>query len=147
VTLFRCQVALPAVSISAGRVRRRVDTISKEDQMQYMLLVYDVPSEWPEDLDTSSPEYQAIYAEYAAVSQDKATKHSAQLQPAEQAKTVRIRDGQTLVTDGPFAETKEHLGGYYLVEADSPDEALALAARIPSARMGGCIEVRPVVEM
>ena len=115
--------------------------------MQYMLLVYDVPSAWPEDLDPSSPEFQAIYAEYAAVSQDEATKHAGQLQPVAQAKSLRIRDGETLVTDGPFAETKEQLGGYYLVEAGSADEALALAARIPSARMGGCVEVRPLVAM
>jgi hypothetical protein len=115
--------------------------------MQYMLLVYDDPAQWPEDVDTSTPEYQALYAEYAAVSQDKATKHAAQLQPVETAKTVRISNGDTLVTDGPFAETKEHLGGYYLVEAGSIDDALAIAARIPSARLGGSVEVRPVVEM
>jgi hypothetical protein len=115
--------------------------------MQYMLLVYDDPSQWEEDPDTSSPEYQAIYAEYAAVSEHKATKHAAQLHPVGAARTVRIKDGETLVTDGPFAETKEHLGGYYLVEAGSIDEALEIAARIPSARLGGSVEVRPVVEM
>ena len=64
-----------------------------------------------------------------------------------EAKTVRVKDGETLVTDGPFAETKETLGGYYLVEADSIDEALELAAQIPSARLGGSVEVRPIVEM
>ena len=63
----------------------------------------------------------AVYSEYAAVSQNKATKHSAQLKGTEEAKTVRIKDGETLVTDGPFAETKETLGGYYLVEAGSID--------------------------
>jgi hypothetical protein len=112
--------------------------------MQYMLLVYDDPKAWP---DMSEQEYQAIYGEYAAVAQDKATKHSAQLQGVEEAKTVRVKDGSPLVTDGPFAETKEKLGGYYLVEADSLDQAVELAARIPSARLGGSIEVRPLVEM
>jgi hypothetical protein len=112
--------------------------------MQYMLLVYDDPKEWPE---LSEAEYGALYEEYGAVARDKATKHSAQLQGTETAKTVRVKDGETLVTDGPFAETKETLGGYYLVEADSADDALALAAKIPSARLGGAIEVRPVVVM
>jgi hypothetical protein len=112
--------------------------------MQYMLLVYDDPKAWPE---LSEEEYGKIYAEYGAVAQDKATKHSAQLKGVEEAKTVRVQNGDTLVTDGPFAETKEALGGYYLVDAGSVDEALALAAKIPSARLGGSIEVRPVVEM
>jgi hypothetical protein len=112
--------------------------------VQYMLLVYDDPSAWPE---LSEDEFRAIYDEYGAVARDAATKHSAQLQGVEQARTVRIRNGETLVTDGPFAETKETLGGYYLVDAGSADEALALAAKIPSARLGGSIEVRPVVEM
>ena len=112
--------------------------------MQYMLLVYDDPKAWPE---LSEEEYGKIYAEYGAVAQDKATKHSAQLKGVEEAKTVRVQNGDTLVTDGPFAETKETLGGYYLVEADTLDDATAIAARIPSARLGGKIEVRPVVEM
>ena len=111
--------------------------------MQYMLLVYDDPKAWP---DMSEQEYQAVYEEYGAVARDGATKHSAQLQGVETATTVRVRNGDTLTTDGPFAETKETLGGYYLVEADSLDEAVELAARIPSARLGGSIEVRPVVE-
>jgi hypothetical protein len=112
--------------------------------MQYMLLVYDDPKAWPE---LSEEEHGKIYAEYGAVAQDKACKHSVQLQGVDAAKTVRISNGDTLVTDGPFAETKETLGGYYLVEADSADEALELAAKIPSARLGGAIEVRPLVEM
>jgi hypothetical protein len=112
--------------------------------VQYMLLVYDDPKTRPE---LSEDEFRTIYEEYAAVARDAATKHSGQLQDTEQAKTVRIRNGETLVTDGPFAETKETLGGYYLVDAGSADEALALAAKIPSARLGGSIEVRPLVEM
>ena len=70
----------------------------------------------------------------------------AQLQPVETATTVRVQDGQTLTTDGPFADTKEVFGGYYVFEADNLDEAIELAARIPAARLGGAIEVRPLVE-
>ena len=71
---------------------------------------------------------------------------TAQLQPPDTATTIRVEDGRTLTTDGPFATTKEALGGYYLVEADDIDAALEIAARIPAARLGGAIEVRPVVE-
>jgi len=111
--------------------------------MQYMLLVYDDPSQWT----VSEDEMPGIYEEYAAVARDKATKHSAQLHGTETAKTVRVRSGETLVTDGPFAETKERLGGYYLVEADSIEDAAKLAAQIPSARLGGSVEVRQVLDM
>jgi hypothetical protein len=69
-----------------------------------------------------------------------------QLYPVDMATTVRVQDGRTLTTDGPFIEAKEALGGYYLYEADDLDAALSLAARIPAARMGGAIEVRPVME-
>jgi hypothetical protein len=69
----------------------------------------------------------------------------AALKPAETATTLRLRDGRTLTTDGPFADTKEVFGGYYVVEADNLDEALELAARIPALRMGGAVEVRPVL--
>ena len=112
--------------------------------MQYMLLVYDDPTAWPE---LSEEEYGKIYAEYAAVSADPATKHSAQLQPVEQATTIQVKDGTMLVTDGPFAETKETLGGYYVIEAETLDDATAIAGRIPSARLGGMVEVRPLMEM
>ena len=111
--------------------------------MQYMLLVYGDPNEW----NVTEDELPAIYEEYAAVSRDKATKHGAQLMGTETAKTVRIRDGETLVTDGPFADTKEVFGGYYIFEADDLDAATATAARIPAVRLGGAVEVRPVVEM
>ena len=112
--------------------------------MKYMLLVYDNPASWT---DITEEQMKGLYAEYAAVSNDTATVHSAQLSPIDTAKTVRIKNGETLTTDGPFAETKEHLGGYYLVEADSIDDAVKLGARIPSARLGGSIEVRPIIEM
>jgi hypothetical protein len=85
-------------------------------------------------------------AEYYAISQAPGVSGGAQLQPTETATTVRVRDGRTLTTDGPFAETKEALGGYYLLEAPDLDAAIELAARIPAARLGGAVEVRPVVE-
>jgi hypothetical protein len=69
-----------------------------------------------------------------------------ELQPPESATTVRVQDGKTLITDGPFAEMKEAVGGYLIFEADDLDVAIELASRIPAARMGGAIEVRPVVE-
>jgi hypothetical protein len=112
--------------------------------MKYMLLVYDNPANWES---VTEEQMQGLYAEYAAVTQNPATVHSAQLKPAETAKTVRINGGDTLTTDGPFAETKEQLGGYYLVDTDSIEDAVAIAATIPSARLGGSIEVRPIVEM
>ncbi len=112
--------------------------------MKYMLLVYDNPANWTE---ITEEQMKGLYAEYAAVSNDPATVHSAQLAPIDTAKTVRIKNGETLTTDGPFAETKEHLGGYYLVEADSIDAAAKIGARIPSARLGGSVEVRPLLEM
>ena len=112
--------------------------------MKYMLLVYDNPANWS---DISEVQMQGLYAEYGAVAQNPATVDSAQLKPVETAKTVRITGGETLVTDGPFAETKEHLGGYYIVEAGSIDEAAKIGAQIPSARLGGSIEVRELVEM
>jgi hypothetical protein len=68
------------------------------------------------------------------------------MQPPETATTVRVQDGRTLTTDGPFAELKEAIGGYFVYEADDLDAAIAMAARVPAARMGGAVEVRPVVE-
>jgi hypothetical protein len=113
--------------------------------MQYLCLIYDDETNWgtmPED------ERNAVFAEYGTFTES--IKESGNyvagdaLQPTSTATTVRVRNGETLVTDGPFAETKEQLGGYYLVEAKDVDEALKIAERIPSARYGS-IEVRPVV--
>jgi hypothetical protein len=74
-------------------------------------------------------------------------KGGAQLQPAEAATTVRVQNGSTLTTDGPFAETKEALGGYWVLEASDLDAAIEFAARVPAARMGGAVEVRPLVAL
>jgi hypothetical protein len=112
--------------------------------MKYALLIYSSDEGWD---GLSEQEQQAIYGEYGAVSQAPGVYGGDQLEPANVATTVRVKDGETLTTDGPFAETKESLGGYYLVEAANLDDAIAIAARIPAARMGGAVEVRPIVEM
>jgi hypothetical protein len=111
--------------------------------MQYALLIYDDPKSWE---DVTPEQMESIYGEYMAVSQLSATTGGAQLQPSGTARSVRVKNGSPVVTDGPFAETKEILGGFYLVEAGSAAEAEEIAARIPSARMGGTVEVRPLVE-
>jgi hypothetical protein len=113
--------------------------------MQYMLLIYSEPGSWES---YSEEERNAMYEDYAALSrrlrdQGKLVS-SHELQPSSTATTIQVHDGETEVTDGPFAETKEVLGGYYLIEAESLDEAIEWAAQIPSARHGK-IEVRPVV--
>ena len=113
--------------------------------MQYLLQIYSGDAtEAFERL--SDDEQKAIVGEYFAISDLPGVRGGNQLQPVTTATTVRVEDGRTLTTDGPFAETKEALGGYYLLEADDLDAALEVAARIPAARMGGAIEVRPVVE-
>jgi hypothetical protein len=106
--------------------------------MQYLLLIHDDQTADNGDL---IPEYIA-YTE--ALRASGSLVGANQLQPSDTATTVRVRGGETLVTDGPFIETKESLGGYYLVEAGSLDEAIEWAAKIPSARYGH-IEVRPIV--
>lgn len=113
--------------------------------MQYMLLIYSDPTRWesvPED------QRESIIAEYNALTHDLQERNAyvdgSQLQPISTATTVRVDGGETAVTDGPFTETKEALGGYYLVEAESLDEAIEWAARIPAAR-DGAVEVRPLV--
>ena len=108
--------------------------------MQYLLLIYDNEKRWSQGYDKSElEEYRAFSAEFTKV-----IKGGHALQPTNSAATVRVRDGKRLTTDGPFAETKEQLGGYYLVEAASREEAVAIAAKIPGARYGS-IEVRPIM--
>jgi hypothetical protein len=107
--------------------------------MHYALLIYERPANY-EGL--SDDERSAMTAEYMAVGESAVG--SAHLQPVSMATTVRVADGDTLVTDGPFAETKDVFGGYYVIEADDLDGAIALAAQVPAARMGGCVEIRPV---
>jgi hypothetical protein len=111
--------------------------------MKYLLQIYPASDEF-EGL--SEDEQNAVVGEYLAIRESPAVTAGDQLQPTETATTVRVQNGQTLLTDGPFVEAKEHLGGYFLVEADDLDAALEIAARIPAARMGGAVEVRPLVE-
>ena len=114
--------------------------------MKYMLLICDDEKAWAK---LSEAERQKIYGEYGQfMEQIKASGQyvtGSQLHPTSSATSVRVRDGKRLVTDGPFAETREQIGGYFLIDAKNLDEAITIAARIPSARMG-TIEVRPLVE-
>lgn len=111
--------------------------------MQYALLVYTEPGAH-ESL--SESEYDAVHAEYLALRDDPACVGGAQLQPVETATTVRVANGDTLVTDGPFADTKEVFGGYYLFERENLDQVLEIAARVPAARMGGSVEIRALFD-
>ena len=114
--------------------------------MKYMLLIYHDENDWNK---RTEPERQHIYGEYRQLIQELEAggKYLVgdQLQPSATAKSVRVRDGKQLVTDGPFAETREQLGGFFLIEARDLNEATKIAGRIPSARTGS-VEVRPVVE-
>lgn len=117
--------------------------------MKYMLMIYQGTTPLPgtPEWDRLSDEQRgAVYAGYKAVNETPGMTPGLQMSPPEQATTVRVRDGRTLITDGPFAETKEALGGYLLFEADDPAAALELAAKIPAAAMGGAVEVRALVE-
>ena len=113
--------------------------------MKYALLIYS--SEAPDRFARlSEDEQRSIMSEYFAISDEAGTVGGAQLQPTDTATTVRVDNGSVLTTDGPFVETKEALGGFYLIDADDIDAAVAVARRIPAARMGGAVEVRPLVE-
>jgi hypothetical protein len=118
--------------------------------VRYMLLIHQGTTPLPgtPEWDALSPQEQgAVYADYKALNETPGvTPADVQMQPPETATTVRVQDGATLTTDGPFVEMKEALGGYLFFEAEDLDAAIALAARIPAARMGGAIEVRPLVE-
>jgi hypothetical protein len=94
----------------------------------------------------SQEEQQRVWADYAAINETPGVTSGHHLSPPQTATTVRVQDEQTLITDGPFAETKEALGGYFLFETEDPNAAIELAARVPAARYGGAVEVRPLVE-
>jgi hypothetical protein len=110
--------------------------------MQYALLIYTRPGAMDELPDA---EREQISAEYFAIRDEPGCVAGGQLQPVETATTVRVQDGQSLITDGPFADTNEVFAGYYLFERDNLDEVLEIAARIPAARLGGSVEVRALV--
>jgi hypothetical protein len=126
------------------------DHPDKEDAMKYMLLIHQGTAPTPYDRDEwgrlSEEEQKRVYSDYMAVNQTPGVSSGLQLASPEAATTVRVQDGRTLTTDGPFVAIKEALGGYLVFEADDLDAAIELAARIPAARMGGAVEVRPIVE-
>jgi hypothetical protein len=117
--------------------------------MKYMLLIHQGTTPTPPSAawdGLSEEEKGAVYGAYKAITETPGVSPGLQLEPPETATTVRVKDGKTLTTDGPFAETKEALGGYLVFEADDLDAAIELASQIPAAHMGGAIEVRPIVE-
>jgi hypothetical protein len=114
--------------------------------MKYMLLIHQGTTPVPgtdawEHL--SQEEQGAVYAAYQALNETPGLTPGVRMQPPDTATTVRVQDGKTLTTDGPFVEIKEAIGGYAILEADDLDAAIELAARIPPARLGGAIEIRP----
>ena len=118
--------------------------------MKYALLIHHGDAPTPRDPEAwstlSEDEQKAIFAEWQAINETPGVTPGARLETPESATTVRVEDGQTLTTDGPFVATKEALGGFLFFEADDIDAAIELASRIPTARMGGAIEVRPLFE-
>ena len=117
--------------------------------MKYLLLIHQGTTPTPRDAswnDLSQDEQNAVYSAYKEINENPGVTSGLQLEAPEMATTVRVQDGRTLTTDGPFVELKEAVGGYLLFEADDLDAAIELAAKIPAASMGGAIEVRPIVE-
>jgi len=129
-----------AVRLLNGESRRQI----RNPQMQYLLMIYRNEAEFAA---TPPAELAAMMSEYTeftkGIIQAGQFKAGDRLKPTSTASTVRVRNGKVTTTDGPFAETREQLGGYYLVEAKNLDEAIGIAARIPGARVGS-IEVRPI---
>ena len=117
--------------------------------MKYMLLIHQGSTPLPGTdawNNLSQEEQGKVYAGYKAVNETPGVSPGEGLAPPETATTVRVQDGRTLTTDGPFVELKEAVGGYLLFEADDLDAAIELAAKIPAASLGGAIEVRPITE-
>jgi hypothetical protein len=117
--------------------------------MKYLLLIQqgDTPTPGSEEWDRlSEDEQKAVYTDYQAINETPGVTPGLWLHPPEAATTVRVQDGKTLTIDGPFVAVKEALGGYLVFEADDLDAAIELASRIPAARMGGAVEVRPIRE-
>jgi hypothetical protein len=118
--------------------------------MKYILLIHQGDTPTPRDPEAwatlPEDEQQRVFADYKALNETPGVTPGQALAAPETATTVRVQDGKTLTTDGPFVETKEALGGYLTFEADDLDAAIELAARIPAARLGGAIEVRPIEE-
>ena len=115
--------------------------------MKYLLLIHQGDTPTPRDPEAwarlSEEEQNAVYADYQAINQTPGVTSGLQLAEPDTATTVRVENGETLTTDGPFVAVKEALGGYFVFEADNIDAALEMAARVPAARLGGAVEVRP----
>jgi hypothetical protein len=118
--------------------------------MKYMMLIHQGDTPTPRDPEAwarlSADEQKAVWTDYQKVASTPGVTSGQELADPQTATTVRVQDGRTLTTDGPFVTVKEALGGYLFFEADDLDAAIELAALIPAARMGGAIEVRPIVE-
>ena len=118
--------------------------------MKYMMLIHQGTAPTPRDPEAwatlSEEEQQAIYADYQTLTKAPGVTPGQALAEPETATTVRVEDGSTLATDGPFVATKEAIGGYFLFEADDLDAAIEVAARVPAARLGGAVEIRPISE-
>ncbi len=118
--------------------------------MKYMLLIHQGSTPTPRDPEgwaqLPEEEQQAVFAAYQQLGQTPGVTPGVQMGEPDTATTVRVENGRTLTTDGPFVDTKEALGGYLFFEADDLDAAIELAAKIPPARLGGAIEIRPIVE-
>jgi hypothetical protein len=136
------------MSNSAGLVRPDGDNPTEEDVVKFMLLIHQgstpVPGT-PEWGNLSDDEKQSVYRAYGEINQTPGVTPGERMDDPERATTVRVQNGKPLTTDGPFVETKEALGGYLFLEADDLDAAVALAAKIPAASMGGAVEVRPLI--
>jgi hypothetical protein len=115
----------------------------KEDAMQYVLLIYQ-GTNWARLPDLSEDDKKSIVAEYAAINNSPGVTPGLPFGLPENATTVRVQDGKTLATDGPFVNTEGAVAGYYVFEADDLDAAIKVASSIPAARLGGAVEVRPV---
>jgi hypothetical protein len=117
--------------------------------MKYMLLIHQGDTPTPRDPEAwatlSEEEQQAVFRDYQAINQTPGVEPGSQMDDPATATTVRVEGGKTLTTDGPFVELKEAVGGYLFYEADDLDAAIELAAKIPPARLGGAIEIRPLV--
>ena len=118
--------------------------------MKYILLIHQGTTPTPDDPEAwgrlSQEQQQEVYGAYQELTQTPGVTPGERMQPPETATTVRVEDGKTLTTDGPFVTVKEAVGGYFLLEADDLDAAIELAARVPAAWLGGAVEVRPLVE-
>jgi len=118
--------------------------------MKYLLLIHQGDAPTPYDQEEwgrlSEDERNEIASAYQELNQTPGVTPGVQMQPPETATTVRVEDGAMLTTDGPFVAVKEALGGYFVLEADNLDSAIEIAARVPAARLGGAVEVRPIAE-